>query len=333
MAFVLLPLYVAADTDAARREFNTARKFFDEGRYDTAVEGFRRAFDADPNWKLQYNIAQCEAALKRYGLAIEAFERYLAAGGDEIPETRYTEVMEEMRRLREMIGTIYVQGSRDAEVIVDGIVRGRLPLPGGVRVTAGLDHVIEVRVAGALVLQEKVFVGSGQTIQLQAASVQTAQSSDSQSAVTPVDGSSSTASIPLVAEEQSSGTKRDATDESMDHVASEDGRPLRTAGWVLAGTGATVLLTGAIIGGVALSKNRDLVDACGDDPCPDRRDEASTRDHLAVASTVLLPVGGVVAVAGMVLLAVGARREKQRSVVMTPVAAPGTVAMVAEWRF
>ena len=54
-------------------------------RFLEAVRAFRSANEINPSWKIEFNIGQCEAALKRYGLAMEAFEKYLALGGDEVP--------------------------------------------------------------------------------------------------------------------------------------------------------------------------------------------------------------------------------------------------------
>jgi tetratricopeptide (TPR) repeat protein len=83
---IVLPLRAAADVDEARREFEKGRQLFEAGDYREAAEAFRRANEEQPNWRLLYNIGQCEAAEKNYGLALESLEAYLAHGGDDVPD-------------------------------------------------------------------------------------------------------------------------------------------------------------------------------------------------------------------------------------------------------
>ena len=60
--------------DEAATAFSKGVKLFKAEKYDEAVKAFRRAYELKPAWKIKFNIGQCEGALKRYGLAIEAFE-------------------------------------------------------------------------------------------------------------------------------------------------------------------------------------------------------------------------------------------------------------------
>ena len=59
-----------------------------------------------------------------YGLALEAFERYLAKGGDEIQGERQKEVLEEVDRLRRMVGSMEVTAPRSCIVLIDDVERG-----------------------------------------------------------------------------------------------------------------------------------------------------------------------------------------------------------------
>ena len=47
---------------------------FEAGRFEEASKAFRAAYEAKPSWKLQYNIGQSEAAARRYGQALDAFD-------------------------------------------------------------------------------------------------------------------------------------------------------------------------------------------------------------------------------------------------------------------
>jgi len=167
---VLVPAQrpAAADDDADK---NAAREAFDDGlahyeakRYEEALAAFRLANGIFPSWKLHFNIGQCEAALKRYGLAMDQFERYMAEGGDDVKAERAEYVVEELRRLKELVGTVEVEGPDGLVVLVDGLERGTTPLGTGIRVTAGRDLEVEVLKDGKTVLERVVTVGGTQNV-------------------------------------------------------------------------------------------------------------------------------------------------------------------------
>lgn len=154
----------AQDSEEARDAFNEAVVHFDAGRHEDAVTAFRRAYRIQPSWKLLYNIGQCEAALKHYGLAIDAFERYLSEGGDEVQLDRRDEVIEELERLRKMVGAVLFDGPDGVTVTVDGYQRGTTPIPAGVLVSAGVPHRFEVERDGEVVFDRTLKVRGGMTV-------------------------------------------------------------------------------------------------------------------------------------------------------------------------
>ena len=97
----------------------------------------------------------------------------------------------------------------------------------------------------------------------------------------------------------------------------ETERPvLWITGWVGIGVGAAVAAAGAITGGVALDKSNELNDNCPDKNqiCPEEhQDLKDSADSLAIATNVLLPVGGALAVAGVVLVILGRDRGEDSS--------------------
>jgi tetratricopeptide (TPR) repeat protein len=137
---------------------------FEAGRFEAAVVAFRKAHKLNPSWRIRYNIGQCEAALKRYGPAIEAFEAYLSEGGDEIEAERQDEVLKELERLRMKVGSLEVRGPDGIAVLIDGVKRGVTPLGVGVRVAAGVQHELTLAEGEAVVLTRKFKVGGGQTM-------------------------------------------------------------------------------------------------------------------------------------------------------------------------
>jgi tetratricopeptide (TPR) repeat protein len=74
--------------DEAMAFFKKGIDLFNAEKYEDAASAFRRAYELKPNWKLNYNIGQSEAAAKRLGLALQAFEAYLSQGGDDISTER-----------------------------------------------------------------------------------------------------------------------------------------------------------------------------------------------------------------------------------------------------
>ena len=72
----------------AKAEFSRGVELYNSGSYKEAAKAFRRANELKPSWSLLYNIAQSEAAAKNYGPAYEAFEEYLAKGGDDLTDER-----------------------------------------------------------------------------------------------------------------------------------------------------------------------------------------------------------------------------------------------------
>ncbi len=78
-------------------------------------------------------------------------------------------------------------------------------------------------------------------------------------------------------------------------------------GFIIAGGGAALLLTGAITGGLALSSSDDLAANCPLMRCPadyDHESAASTGSALAVATDVLIPVGAAALLTGVILILV-----------------------------
>ncbi|MCP4599865.1 MAG: tetratricopeptide repeat protein [Proteobacteria bacterium] len=153
-------------TDEAVALFNDGVSAFNDQNYQEAVDAFRKANSINPSWKLRFNIGQCEAALKRYGLAIEEFELYLGEGGDEIPQERQDEVLAELDRMRRMVGYIRVRGEAGVDVFVDSINRGRTPMNKTILVTAGVKHWIWLVKDGSKILTAHESISGGETMEL-----------------------------------------------------------------------------------------------------------------------------------------------------------------------
>src|SRR5262245_5868952 len=74
-------------SDNARQHFKTGVSFLqdpDGARYEEAYREFKAAYADSPSWKILGNLGITAMKLERDGEAVDAFERYLAAGGAQI---------------------------------------------------------------------------------------------------------------------------------------------------------------------------------------------------------------------------------------------------------
>ncbi|MBN2343267.1 MAG: tetratricopeptide repeat protein [Deltaproteobacteria bacterium] len=155
--------------DEAKVAFDEGTSYYDSGEFEQACEAFRRAYQLKPTWKLLFNIAQAEAAAKRYGVAIQFFERYLVQAGDEISLSREEEILAELTRLKMKVGIIEVDAPEGTILYIDSLERGTAPFSAPVRVAVG-SHDIRL-VYGEIVEEHKVTIAGNLTsrVRLEAA--------------------------------------------------------------------------------------------------------------------------------------------------------------------
>ncbi|NLN63732.1 MAG: tetratricopeptide repeat protein [Myxococcales bacterium] len=305
--FLLFASVAKADVDAAREAFSAATTLFNDGDYTGAATAFRAAYDANPNWKIHYNIAQSEAAAKNYGSALEAFEAYLVSGGDDVPETRREEVEAEMTRIRNLVGFVVVTAPDGAEVYIADSLRGTTPLPGPIPVTAGRVQELRVVLQQQDLLKRPLKVNGGQSLAVDVAAPAASPSTSEQLAASqPADASSSQAP-----------------------KAAVSSHPMVPTGISLMATGGAVLIVGAITGGMAMSLDSDLSADCTSEGCPPKnRDKHERMQTLALTSTILLPVGGALAVTGVALFIAGKKKSHHgERVSWQPLLQPGAAGM------
>jgi hypothetical protein len=143
----------------ARARYERGMQLYNEGASEGALVEFERAYQLAPSYKLLYNIALIRLQLNDYAQALKAFQEYLAEGGTEISSVRRSEVERHLAGLRAKVGRVeLVSSARGADVLVDDVVVGRLPLaellllnPGRRRITitrGGLSSTTVVTVAG-----------------------------------------------------------------------------------------------------------------------------------------------------------------------------------------
>jgi len=152
-----------SENDPARKKYREGVDLFEEGTHKEAADAFREAHRLRPSWKILFNIGQSEAAAGRFGLALEAFEKYLAQGKDEIPVERKDFVLKEVERLRLMVGQVEVKAPDGCEVTIDDAKRGITPFTVPLLVATGVEHEIVVKKQDYELHRQKFSVFGGQT--------------------------------------------------------------------------------------------------------------------------------------------------------------------------
>ncbi len=109
-------------TDKARTHFRAGVNFLqdpDGARYEDAHRQFKLAYAESPSWKILGNLGVSAMKLERDGEAIEAFEKYLEGGGDEIPQQEREQFQRDLETLRASVVTVTVTGLPAGSKLVD----------------------------------------------------------------------------------------------------------------------------------------------------------------------------------------------------------------------
>ncbi len=288
-------------SEQAVAAFNEGKTHFNNKEYKRAAEAFRKANRLRKSWKLLYNIGQCEAAAKHYGLALDAFEEYLSKGGDDIPDVRQQSVLGELSRLRKMVGFLEVSGRDGDVVMVDDVYRTTLPQKNKVRVAMGPAHIRVIRDETA-VYDDTVDILGGELTEL---NVQTAESIQS----------------PMESDSEAPSPESTGADETNPHLEHQSpledsgggGKPKRVWTWVSLGVGGAAGIAGAVLGGLALHGKNEFMDECGTGECSDSRTgDRDKVNNMALSADVLYGVAGAGIVAGMVLFFLEPRMGKKK---------------------
>jgi hypothetical protein len=314
----------ASQTTAAEKEarnaFHQGTAHFRNEEYDQAAAAFRRSYQLNPAWKILYNIAPSEAAAKNYGLSLEAFEKFLTEGGDEISESRQQEVIDEIEKLKTKVGVLKIEAPPNCQVLIDGKVRGQTPVIQKIRVAVAREHSVIVQQGDEILLEQNVTLGSGE---LRTLSVKNGPTENGVIAKSEP-GQFNTAATDLKGPRMNRTTSLAGIDDAStapakhgnDHRRKSRSVKLNSIlAWGVIGLGGATILAGGVTGIAAYSKKKELLDECPQkDQCPpESQPTIDSGTNLATATAVLLPVGTALAVAGVSLIFWRRHREKASS--------------------
>jgi hypothetical protein len=278
----------AADDEAARTQFEQGIALYEAGKYEKAAIAFERAYELKPSYKLLYNIGQVQNQLEHYAHALEAYTRYLAEGGDEVPTYRIAEVKHEVERLNSLVGMLVVETDIEgALVFVDDRRQGQTPLESTVFVDLG-EHTIVIKKDGVELHREIVKVAGGQKVVVRVDA--------------PEDGTPPPDVPPSVPESEE--------------------RPERVWTWVALGVGAAAGIGAGITGGVVLSRADRIKDDCSGNSCPPSvKDDLDSTRNLGYVTDVLIGVAAAGIATGIVLFFVEpGTGDEDQSVALIPTA-------------
>jgi hypothetical protein len=155
-----------ASRTAARNHYQQGLTLVEQSHFEQALEEFRAAYQASPQFAVLYNIGQTCIALGRPVDAVAALEQYLGEGKLEIPPERREQVEKQLTTLKAKTAELaIVTLEPGASLELDGQELGRAPLPAPVRVTPG-DHVVSVRAEDGSKLSRTVKLQAGDLLEL-----------------------------------------------------------------------------------------------------------------------------------------------------------------------
>ena len=272
----------------------------EHGKDDEALAVFKKALASSASPRARAQVALAEQAL---GLWVPAESDLLLALGatSDLWISKNRGALEgALATVRRRLGSLEVRGTEGAEVFLDGVGLGVLPVAGPFRIEAG-RRTLEIRAKG--------FHATTRSIEVPAGGI-------SRETVTLVALAPESPGGPSVA-----ATAKGAASSPLEPAASDVGGNQRLVGWIFTGTGAALLITG----GVGLLVRKGIVDDYNIQ-CPGlgvgQPADCGSKIELAktwlTASVVTLIGGGLFTLGGLTLVATAPRRDA---------AAPGRVSV------
>lgn len=160
-AAVSSPLLAGAtDAGALVKEGIVLRRKGDDA---AALQKFEAAYQMDKSLRALAQMALAELALGRWPAAHDHLTEVLASSGNPWVEKNRATLTDAVRVVGEHVGKLEVLGGfPGAEVRINGLSRGRLPLAGPLAIAAG-SVSIEVCAPGYLSIQRTASIRAGQT--------------------------------------------------------------------------------------------------------------------------------------------------------------------------
>jgi hypothetical protein len=273
--------------------FNRGQELYVERNFAGALVEFRKAYETAPNFRVLYNIGQVCYQMQDYVCAYRSLEQYLADGGSQVPNARRKAVGSELVLLKQRVGYLDVKANvAGAELSVDDVLVGALPVSGPVAVSAG-RHKVVVEAPGRAPMTRSVDVAGQDTVEVELSFPDLPRTEPAPAVVTAPSASPPAPPAP---------------------PAPPPPPPSRmtTLSWVGYGVGGVVLAAGGVTGAVALGAAHDVTSKVYADGAAAEAARSRT-GGLALASDVILATGVVVVAVTTVFTFLVPRRGSARA--------------------
>ena len=258
----------------ARQIFAEGQRLFREGQFAEAEAAFLQAHELVPNPVVLKGVADARERSGNLTGAVEMIERYLGERED-VPAAERAELEARVAHMRSQPGTVAVASTPEgATILLDGSDTG-LVTPAELPELAAGEHAIVLSLPGHETAQEMVNVPFGGRTEVQVELV--AEAPDEPAEAVVPDGE------PIEMEEE----------EVSDDEEEADNGP-GAAVWVTSALAAAALVTGTVLGFVALSREAEF------DEMP-TEDSADKGQQFALFADVAFGVAAVSAITAIVL--------------------------------
>jgi len=148
--------------DAARQHFERGYEAAQKGSFEQAIEEFKLAYAASPNFSVLFNLGQAYGAAGRPVQAARTLARYLTIGGAAVDAEQRRTAQELIAYYRRRIGSIRIGAlPAGALVALDGEELGSAPFGEPIEAAAG-RHALTVRAVGYQPFVASFDVSAGQ---------------------------------------------------------------------------------------------------------------------------------------------------------------------------
>jgi tetratricopeptide (TPR) repeat protein len=156
---------VRSDREKATAILSEGAELYRKADFRRALGNFQAAFALFPSPKIHYNVGLAYQGLRRNAEALKAYERFLAEAQDATPET-LADARARAAALETKVGRLVLTCDvDDAEVLLDGALVGRTPMPGPLPVDPG-RHELMVRSARLGTRLQKLTAIAGRPVQV-----------------------------------------------------------------------------------------------------------------------------------------------------------------------
>jgi hypothetical protein len=350
LLFVILafrPGFVSAEEtqDEASEEavalYGKGIALFENERYAEAAKVFEEIKRISPSFRVYLNIGQCAFKQRQYDLTLEAFTEYLKRGGENIAEVRREYVEAVITEVTHEVGQLIFEEEESLEIWVDDKLRASTPREEPLFVMPG-ERSVTLKKDGEVVFEETYVAEAEETIIVKRPSsppppppVEETSQADEEVLPAPETTEAEEAPpAPEMTEPQEVPPALRAAPETTLLQAKRS--PLKPVGFALIGVGGAALVSGIVTGAKYVLENNSLEEKCSDkDSCSDEYEDLHQRTRrLAIATNVLLPLGGVLAATGIVLTVAGHKIEnKNEQLSFTPYVGDGATGITVFGRF